>query len=111
MAVPKRARARAPELDQDHPLTRNLMRTQRNGGRSSGKPPGRQPPPEQTGAENFYYLKQINARTPMVVVMSDGEQLHGWIEWYDRSCLKLNRPDAPNLVIQKHWIRYLFKQE
>lgn len=68
-------------------------------------------PPEATNAENFYYLKQMNSKTPMVIVMTDGEEVRGWIEWYDRSCLKVNREGAPNLLIQKHCIKYLFKQE
>ncbi len=52
-----------------------------------------------------------NAESPMVIVMTDGEEVRGWIEWYDRNCLKLNREGAPNLLIQKHCIKYLFKQE
>ena len=32
-------------------------------------------PPEQTNAENFYYLKQMQARTPMVVVLDQGETI------------------------------------
>ena len=68
-------------------------------------------PPDQTNAENFYYLKQMNARTPMVVVLTDGEQVRGWIEWYDRASIKVNREGAPNLLIQKHCIKYLYKQE
>jgi sRNA-binding regulator protein Hfq len=68
-------------------------------------------PPEATNAENFYYLKQMNSKTPMVVVLTDGEEICGWIEWYDKSCLKVNREGAPNLLIQKHCIKYLFKQE
>jgi len=68
-------------------------------------------PPEMTNAESFYYLKQMNTKTPMVVVMTDGEEIRGWIEWYDKSCLKVNREGAPNLLIQKHCIKYLFKQE
>ena len=71
----------------------------------------RQAPPEATNAESFYYLKQMNAKTPMVIVMNDGETIRGWIEWYDRSCLKVNREGAPNLLINKHCIKYLFKQE
>ena len=47
----------------------------------------------------------------MVIVMTDGEQIHGWIEWYDRFSLKVNREGAPNLLIQKRCIKYLFKQE
>ena len=68
-------------------------------------------PPENTNAENFYYLKQMNAKTPMVVVLTDGEQVRGWIEWYDRQSLKVNREGAPNLLIQKHCIKYLYKQD
>jgi sRNA-binding regulator protein Hfq len=67
-------------------------------------------PPDQTNAENFYYVKQMQARTPMVVVLSDGETLHGIIEWYDRSCIKVNRTDAPNLLIYKSNIKYLYKE-
>lgn len=68
-------------------------------------------PPEQTNAEAFYYLKQMGARTPMVVVLQDGEQLRGVIEWYDRDCLKVNRDGAPNLLVLKHAIKYLYKAE
>lgn len=68
------------------------------------------PPPEVTHAENFYYLKQMNSRTPMVIVLTDGQEIHGCIEWYDKGCLKVNRDGAPNLVIQKHSIKYLFKK-
>jgi host factor-I protein len=68
-------------------------------------------PPEQTSAEAFYYVKQMNNRTPMVVVLEDGEELRGHIEWYDRACIKLNREDGPNLVIYKNAIKYLLKAD
>lgn len=71
----------------------------------------KQSPPEQTNAEEFYYLKQMASKTPMVVVLTDGEELRGWIEWYDKGALKLNRHVGPNLLIQKHFIRYMFKEE
>ena len=82
-----------------------------NGHARNGNGNSKTTPPEQTNAENFYYLKQMNSKTPMVIVMTDGEEIRGWIEWYDKSCLKVNREGAPNLLIQKHWIKYLFKQE
>ncbi len=68
-------------------------------------------PPEQTNAENFYYLKQMNARTRMVVVLLDGEELRGVIEWYDKACIKVNRDDAPNLLVMKHQIKYMYKAD
>jgi RNA chaperone Hfq len=71
----------------------------------------KQVPAEQTNAENFYYLKQMQNRTTMVVVLTDGTELIGWIEWYDKNCIKLNRNDAPNLLIFKHSIKFVFKEE
>ena len=68
-------------------------------------------PPEQTNAEAFYYSKQMAARTPMAVVLTDGEVLHGVIEWYDRDCVKVNRVDGPNLLVLKHCIKYMYKEE
>jgi len=77
---------------------------------SGGPQPHKKPaPPEQTHAENFYWVKQMQARTPVTVVLTDGEQLHGVIEWYDRDCIKLTRFGAPNLLIYKQFIKYVFK--
>lgn len=73
--------------------------------------PRRKPaPPESTNAENFYYVKQMQARTPMVVVLQDGEQIRGVIEWYDKNCIKVNRVNEPNLLIYKPTIKYLYKE-
>ena len=65
--------------------------------------------PEQTHAENYYYQKQIQSKTPVVVVLKDGEEVHGVIEWYDRNCIKLNRGSGTNLLIYKPSIRYIYK--
>jgi len=67
-------------------------------------------PPEQTNAENFYYQKQMQSKTPMVIVLTDGEQIHGVIEWYDSTCIKVNRPGAANLMIYKPSIKYMYKE-
>lgn len=71
----------------------------------------RQVPPENTSAEAFYYVKQMTARTPMVVLLDNGAELRGHIEWYDRNCIKVNRDGAPNLLVYKHAIKYMYKQE
>jgi sRNA-binding regulator protein Hfq len=90
----------------------DFKRAKPNGnGNGNGGRYAKTAPPEATNAENFYYLKQMNSKTPMVIVMTDGEQIHGWIEWYDKTCLKVNREGAPNLLIQKHCIKYLFKAD
>jgi host factor-I protein len=69
------------------------------------------PPPNETNAEIFYYKKQIDAHTPMVIVLTDGEEIEGTIEWYDRGALKVNRKGAPNLLILKRNIKYIYKAD
>lgn len=103
------------EVDGTHPVTRRMLRSlpdfkrsPKNGNSGRAQRPA---PPETTNAETFYYIKQMYAKTPMVIIMTDGEEIRGAIEWYDKNCLKVNRQGAPNLLIQKHWIKYLFKEE
>ncbi len=71
--------------------------------------PKKTAPPDQTNAENFYYLKQMQSKTPMTIVLKDGETLKGVIEWYDKTCLKVNRDGEPNLLIFKSNIKYMYK--
>jgi len=66
-------------------------------------------PPTDTFAENYYYLKQMGKKTPMAVVFTDGQVIEGYIEWYDRNCIKLNREGAPNLLIFKNTIKLMYK--
>ena len=94
------------------PMTDFKRQTRGNGnGSGNGRTSVKPAPPETTNAENFYYIKQMNSKTPMVIIMNDGEEIRGCIEWYDKTSLKVNRTGAPNLLIQKHWIKYLFKQD
>ena len=82
------------------------------GGPAPAGPIGRKKiPPAETNAEIFYYKKQMDAHTPMVIVLVDGEEVEGTIEWYDRSALKINRRGQPNIMLLKHNIKYMFKAE
>jgi len=71
----------------------------------------RVPPPMETNAEIFYYKKQIDAHTLMVIVLLDGEEIEGTLEWYDRAALKVNRKTAPNLLVLKRNIKYMYKAD
>ena len=72
---------------------------------------GRKPiPPEQTNAESFYYLKQMTNKTRMVIVLKDGEELRGVIEWYDKAALKVHRANEPNILLLKDNIKYMYKE-
>ncbi len=76
-----------------------------------GSPRRKIAPPEQTNAESFYYLKQMQSKTPMVIVLQDDEKVRGVIEWYDKHCLKINRIKEPNVLVPKHNIKYIYKQD
>ena len=103
--MPAQERRERPDR---HDRSDRLERNERPMGAQGGKKPA---PPEQTNAENFYYQKQMQTRTPMVIVLRDGEEVHGIIEWYDRNCIKINRDDGePNLMIYKPAIKYMFKE-
>lgn len=86
-------------------------REPRGGQSSSVQVRKRVPPPSETNAEIFYYKKQIDAHTLMVIVLTDGEEIEGTIEWYDRGALKVNRKSAPNLLLLKRNIKYMYKAE
>jgi sRNA-binding regulator protein Hfq len=98
----------------NHPVSNHSVSNQghgTHGGDRRGPGGGKKTPPaEITHAENFYYQKQMQGKVQMVVVLRDGEEVHGVIEWYDRSCLKLNRLDGPNLMIYKPSIKYMYKE-
>ena len=101
-----------PSLSVPPPRTEPVSERRDRLERTDRMPPGgprRNGAPEQTHAENYYYQKQIQSKTPVVVVMKDGEEVQGFIEWYDRNCIKLNRGAAATLLIYKPSIRYIYK--
>lgn len=79
------------------------------------------PASESSHAESFYLQKQVQAQTPMVVVLDDGEKIEGCIEWYDRHTIKVRanssspfrtqRPGegAARILIYKSSVKYLYK--
>lgn len=62
----------------------------------------------QRQAELFYLQKQIQSQTPMVIVLEDGEQVEGCIEWYDRHTLKVR--GRSRMLVFKSAIKYMYKQ-
>jgi host factor-I protein len=107
------ALVRSAEVD---PANRKLIRPSFNEMKEQRTPPPRKDapqkkvnPPDQTNAENFYYIKQMQTKTPMTFVLRDGEVLKGVIEWYDKTCLKINREGEPNLLVYKSNIKYMYK--
>jgi len=63
---------------------------------------------ESSHAEAFYFQKQVQQHTEMTVVLEDGEELHGVIEWYDKCVVKL-RSGRRRVMIYKAGIKYMYK--
>lgn len=73
----------------------------------NGAKRGRTPPPEDT-FEEAAFLKALGEKQKAVSVkLMDGQTVRGWIEYYDKSMVRLTREDAPNLFIFKHEIMYI----
>ena len=64
--------------------------------------------PESSHAEAFYFQKQMQQQTEMLVVLEDGEELRGIIQWYDKCVVKL-QVGRNRVLIYKAGIRYLYK--
>jgi hypothetical protein len=84
------------------------------------RPAPRAPASETTHAESFYLQKQVQAQTPMVIVLDDGERIEGCIEWYDCHTIKVRTTSSPfhaplpgesasRILIYKPSIKYLYK--
>jgi len=86
-------------------------------GKMAGKGDRKAPRPrhvpqlDSTNAESYYYVKQMAANTPLVVKLKDGEEIVGDLRCYDRSCIAVCRRDGLRLLIPKHAIQTICKQE
>lgn len=65
--------------------------------------------PETTFRESEYIDKLSKNKTPVVVKLIDGEEVRGWIEYYDKDIIRITRSTQPNLFIYKNRVKYLFE--
>ena len=69
--------------------------------------PGKAAPPDETGQEAAFLKQLADSHRDVTIKMVDGEEVSGWIEYYDRNMIRLTRSGAPNLFIFKNQIVYL----
>ncbi|HEV2463320.1 MAG TPA: RNA chaperone Hfq [Acidobacteriaceae bacterium] len=62
---------------------------------------------ESSNTEAFYFQKQMQTQTQMVIVLEDGQQLEGCIEWYDRNTIKVR--GTGRTLVYKSAIKYMYK--
>jgi sRNA-binding regulator protein Hfq len=63
-------------------------------------------PPERTNHEADYYQELIKNKTPLIVLLKDGNKIEGHLEYYDKTFLRITREDQPNAFIYKTDIKY-----
>lgn len=68
---------------------------------------GEEPIATQSHAEVFYLQKQVQAQTPMVILLDDGERVEGCIEWYDQNVIKVR--GRTKTLVYKSSIKYMHK--
>ena len=69
----------------------------------------RQAAPETTFREAEYIDRLSKTKTPVIVKLIDGEEIKGWIEYYDKDIIRITRSTEPNLFIYKSRVKYLFE--
>src|SRR3954463_3877758 len=65
--------------------------------------------PETTFRETEYIDRLSKNRTAVVVKLTDGEEVRGWIEYYDKDIIRITRDTQPNLFIYKSRVKYLYE--
>lgn len=75
----------------------------------NGRRDRRQSAPETTFREAEYIDRLSRSRTPVVVKLIDGEEIRGWIEYYDKEIIRITRDRQPNLFIYKNRVKYLYE--
>lgn len=67
-------------------------------------------PAGDTGQEALYLRYLSEKQIPVSVKLSDGENVTGWIEYFDDRMIRLTREGKPNLFIYKNQIRTITEQ-
>jgi len=62
------------------------------------------------GSGEFDGLGGSYTETWSLTGVVDAGELRGTIEWYDKAAIKIHRPDAPNILLLKDNIKYMWKE-
>jgi host factor-I protein len=65
----------------------------------------KEPPLGETGQETLYLRFLSEKQVRVNVKLRDGENVSGWIEYFDDTMIRLTREGQPNLFIYKNQIR------
>ena len=66
--------------------------------------------PDTTYEEVKYLRRLIDEKVGVRIKLTDGEEVAGFIEFYDAGFLRVTRPGEANLFVYKHDIKYLYEE-
>ena len=67
---------------------------------------------ESTGMEALYLRDLMDAEAEVVIVLNNGDQLRGFVRYYDKDVFSLGPVDgSPKIFLRKESIRYLYEAE
>ena len=66
--------------------------------------------PDTTYEEVKYLRRLIDEKVGVRIKLTDGEEVAGFIEFYNAGFLRVTRPGEANLFVYKHDIKYLYEE-
>lgn len=67
---------------------------------------------ENTGMEGLYFKELIEAQVPVIVVLNTGEEILGFVRYYDVDMVSVGPADgSPKMFLRKSGIRYIYEAE
>ncbi|RMG53632.1 MAG: hypothetical protein D6723_06805 [Acidobacteria bacterium] len=70
----------------------------------------KKPPPEKTYLETEYLVQLVKKKTPLCIKLMSNEEIHGYIQYYDKNFIRVTCPDGARLFIFKHDIKYFYEE-
>ncbi len=65
---------------------------------------------DNTGMEALYLKSLMDTATPVVVKLTSGEMIRGYVKYYDKDTFSFGPSDgSPKLFVRKTGVRYLFE--
>jgi hypothetical protein len=66
---------------------------------------------ESTGMESYYLKELIDSEKMVVIVLNSGEEVRGYIRYYDRDVFSIGPADgSPKIFVRKSGVRYLYEE-
>jgi len=71
---------------------------------------GRKPPLDKTFLETQYLIQLVKHKTPVVIKLKSNEVVRGYIQYYDKTFVRVTCPDGSRLFIFKKDIKYFYEE-